>query len=181
MKNQIIHSLFALLCATAVAQSAPSSYTSGNSNTVPGHPDQPAELYQGNNPAGGDNTRSNITIPASPNYNNSSNGNYYPPKPATGTPGNTDPSLNNPGNSYPGTPVTPSPTNQVNRLFQDPAKTARYPNADPIVSFDGSSGKYKKNHKTSNGHKFAHHHRHIKKAKKSSSGSNEKSHNENTR
>ena len=54
-------------------------------------------------------------------------------------------------------------------LSQDPAKTTKYPNSDPPVSSpDGSSGKYKKNHKSANGHNFATHHRHIKKAKKSS-------------
>lgn len=54
-------------------------------------------------------------------------------------------------------------------FYQDPAKTTKYPNSDPPVSSpDGSSGKYKKNHKSANGHHFASHHSHIKKAKKSS-------------
>ncbi|MES2681398.1 MAG: hypothetical protein V4635_15995 [Bacteroidota bacterium] len=181
MKKLILSSIMAALCGTAFTQSPAPSYTNTPSNSVPGQPGQPAELYQGTNPAGGDHTKSTMTIPDPSGINNGGNNSYYPVNPQPATPAAGDRGTITPGNTYPNPPGTPSPTGQVNWLFQDPAKTSKYPNSDPGTSHEGTRGKYRGNHKHANGHKFAKNHRHIKKAKKSKSDNSEKSRNENTR
>ncbi|HOZ87467.1 MAG TPA: hypothetical protein PL029_06905, partial [Bacteroidia bacterium] len=140
------------------------------------------ELYQGTNPAGVDPAKGNFTIPDPSGINNNPNNKYYPanPQPVAPLPTNRG-SSTTPGNTYPKPPGTPTPTGQVDWLFQDPAKTAKYPNSDPVVSHDGTRGKYKGHHKHANGHKFTKNHRHIKKAKKSRTNNSEKSRNESTR
>jgi len=51
-------------------------------------------------------------------------------------------------------------------LFQDPTRTPKNSNqVDPVRTVDGSTGKYKKDHKTSTGKDFATRKRHVKTAK----------------
>lgn len=55
----------------------------------------------------------------------------------------------------------------VKSLFrQDPSRTPNNPKqVDPVTTVDGSTGKYKKDHKTSTGKHFASDKKHIKTAK----------------
>ena len=51
-------------------------------------------------------------------------------------------------------------------FFQDPARTPKNSKqVDPVNTVDGSGGKYKKDHKHSNGKDFATRKRHVKTAK----------------
>jgi hypothetical protein len=57
-------------------------------------------------------------------------------------------------------------TEAKSMFLQDPSRTPNNPKqVDPVTTVDGSTGKYKKDHKTSTGKHFATDKKHIKTAK----------------
>lgn len=177
MKKHIFTCSLAITLSAAFSQSPVPSYTSGPANSVPGQPSQPAELYQGTNPAGGDHNKGTLAIPDPRGVNTPSNNTYYRPGTPASVPAPQNGSQANPGGAYPNVPVTPTPTN---RLFQDPAKTSKYPNSDPAVgSVNGSTGKFAK-HSRNGSKSFSKSRHHFKKTKKRDNGHSEKSRKDHT-
>ena len=150
---------------------APPTVTNGNQL-----PTQSGPPYDGTQQSGAPNTSYTLTEPSPtgnvPNTNPAIN--YTDPtNPASASysiPPSTLQNTNSPGVSSPGvisSPGTPTTNTQpqINRLFQDPARTPKNPGkTGSIGNANGSSGKYKSDHPVHNSKGFAKHNKHIKKA-----------------
>ena len=166
MKTLFFSLLFCCAVANIHAQAGSFSYTNGATNTIPGQPNQPAELYNGVPSGESNQINTNTVIVPNSSFITTPTTNINS-QPAINT------GLNNPNSISPTNSVQSSPSygpqNNVNRLsfFQDPMKTPKHPNqATHVGTVDGSSGKFKNphvdHHKQSS---FAHNSHHLKKAK----------------
>ncbi|MEO6304374.1 MAG: hypothetical protein ABIP51_14510 [Bacteroidia bacterium] len=165
MKTIILIFTFSFLVKNTEAQSPGFSYTNGATNTVPGHPEQPAEQFNGVNY--GQSTEINTNTVIAPNSSFITTPNNINQQPVN-TNLNT-PNQSNTTNTLQSAPATNTPKNNFNHLvfFQDPVKTPKHPNQSTKVgTVDGSSGKFKNPHVDH--HKknsFAHNSHHLKTAK----------------
>jgi hypothetical protein len=179
-----------LLAFISKAQVSP-TFTNSSPGTTPGNPGLNMPPNNNTNPTGMPNQVD--PFPVTPPVPTSTYNNYpgersttpsvtptlpYPTNPTSPTPSVSPayPYPNNPNITTPSVtptmPYQPSPINtfspQTNRLFQDPSRTPRYPDqVDPVRTISGSTGKYRKKHKTVNGHKFGKSYHHMKTAKQS--------------
>lgn len=147
---------------TPPSPGAPGANT-GGSTPVPVNPGGQTTLpYNGTNPAGEPNQ-----VPASPQQPAIPGSNYQPavqPNPVVPT----QPAV---------PPIGTNPYKNINRLFQDPARTPSEPKAVSHGSehpVDGSRGKYHKPKKAMSASTFAHNRTHIRKS--GGGGNKEKSH-----